>query len=288
VGNYLVSLLKDAGHEVVGYSTRDGFDVRDYETLRTVLVAFQPTRVFHLAAQAFVPESGSSPIRGLEVNTAGTLHLLEALRHTGLRPRVLITDTSESYGYDSQPGPEVTEESPTLPTTPYGVNKLAAGLYGLAYSRAYGIPVVVTRAFNHTGPGHSSAFAVPSFARRVVEVERGLAETLRVGNLDAVRNYTDVRDVVRAYVLAIDAAPGVYNVCSDATVSMSEVLGLLCEAADVTPKVEVDLALYRPTPSGATFWPPSHKKLTEATGWEPQISLNETLQALLDDWRARL
>jgi GDP-4-dehydro-6-deoxy-D-mannose reductase len=199
---------------------------------------------------------------------------------------VLLAGTSEEVGYD-QPGPEITEDTVPRPTTPYGVGKLAAGQLGLVYGRQYGFPVVVTRASNHTGPGHSSVYAVPSFARRVVEVERGLADVIRVGNLDAVRNYSDVRDVVRAYVLAIDAPAGVYNVCSDATVSMGEVLARLVSLAELRDEVvKVDEALWRP--AGATFWPPSHAKLTAATGWQPEISLDETLRALLTDWRGRL
>lgn len=283
VGGYLTAALRKRGDLVVDYDQRLGHDVRDYEQLRAVINQHQPDLIFHLAAQAYVPEATSDPRRGLDVNVAGTLNLLEALRHTGSRARVLLAGTSEEYGYDH---PEIREDTVCQPTTPYGVSKLAAGQLGLVYARLYGIPVVVTRAFNHTGPGHPPSFAVPSFAKRVAEAETGRRDAVEHGNLQAVRNYTDVRDIVAAYQLAIDLPSGIYNLCSEFTVSLQWILDTLVGLAKTPVTTRLDEALFRP--GNSRFPDISAEKFAAATGWKPLIPLERTLADVLDFWRTQL
>ncbi|WP_213451572.1 GDP-mannose 4,6-dehydratase [Rhizomonospora bruguierae] len=286
VGGYLREHLRAQGWETASFDLRDGHDVRSYEQVRFAVDALQPDYVFHLAAQAYVAESGMDPERTLAVNVTGTHNLLLALRNTGCRARVLLAGTSEEYGYEHQPGPEVTEDSPTRPTTAYGTSKLAATHLGLVYAQAYGMPIVVTRAFNHTGPGRPPQYADSAFARRVVAVERGQAAVVAHGNLEAVRNYTDVRDIVRAYRLAIDLPSGIYNLCSDYTVPMAWILNTLLGAAEGTVPTRQDDALWRPSGS-AVFHPPSAVRFHALTGWKPQIPLEQTLAEVLDYWRGQ-
>ena len=280
VGSYLCDLLEEEGIRALSYDLRSGMDIRDYEQLRTALDIAQPDYVFHLAAQAFVPESTSDVRRGVDTNIVGTLNLLEAVRHTGSRARVLLAGTSEEYGYDNRG--ILTELAPCRPTTPYGVSKLAAGQLGMTYSRAYGIPVVATRAFNHTGPGHPPIYAVPSFAKRVIEVKKGLREAVIHGNLDSTRNYTDVRDMVAAYRLAIDLDPDVYNICSDNTVKVEKILELMIKLVGGNVPTQLVDSLYR---AGSSDFPtPSCQRFTSLTNWRPQYSLEDTLRDTLIYW----
>lgn len=264
-------------------------DVRNYERVRQVVDRVRPDRIIHLAAQAYVPEGTTNPRRAFDVNVGGALNVLEAVRQTGSRARVLLAGTCAEYGYEYD-ADVLTEDATPRPTTPYGVSKLAAGHLGLAYATLYGVNVVVTRAWNHTGPGHGEVYAVPSFARQVAEVTHGLREEVLHGNLDAVRSYLDVRDVVRAYALAVDLPTGVYNVCAERVTTMREVLDILCAVAGCDPPRTVDPALYRPgMQRGAGSTPrPSHDKLTAATGWQPTLSLERTLGDTYDYWHAEV
>lgn len=287
VGLHLTALLEAEGMTVQNYSTRDGYDVRDYEQLRKTVEHAEADYIFHLAAVAAPPEALSDPRRGLDVNIYGTFNLLEAVRHSGQRPRIHIAGTSEEFGYDTQPT-TMTELSPCRPTQPYGVTKLAASHLGLVYARHYGLHVVVTRAYNHTGPGRPARYVDGAFARRIVEVERSRRDKIKVGNLEAVRNFTDVRDVVRAYRLAVDQPSGSdFLVCSGRTVTIQEVLDILVSRAERPVAVEVDPSLWRPIDT-ETFQAPSHAKLTAATRWEPRIPLEQTLADVLAYWRTRL
>lgn len=288
VGRHLYGLLRDHGWRVVTYDLVDGDDIRDYERLRACIDRVQPDAIWHLAAQAYVPEAGTDPRRGIDVNVLGTLNLLEAVRHTGSRARIMLAGTSEEYGYETQDADTITEQSPARPTSVYGVTKLAAGQLGLTYARTYSMPVVVTRAWNHTGPGHPPTYAVPSWARQIARVEAGVQDVVRYGNLDARRSYLDVRDVVEAYRLAIDLDPGVYNVAGDRVVTMREVLDLLVGIARVPVPLEQDPGLYRPgvAQGSARFPTPDASRLVDACGWKPQVPLEQTLADVLDYWRS--
>lgn len=286
VGKHLQTLLESEGHEVLGFNLRDGQNILDYETVRNTLDVMRPTHIFHLAAQAYVPESFANPVRTFQVNTLGSLNILEAVKQLGIKTKILLAGTSEEYG-DSQYGEGVTTEL-TLPNplSPYAISKLAMDHLGRLYAKSYGLSVVTTRAFNHTGPGRGEMYAESSFAKQIVEVELGRREFVEHGNLESIRNYTDVRDIVRAYELAIDLPSGMYNICSDQNVPMQTVMNSLVRYAKGRVKTKVNPALYRP--ADFSFKVPSCKKFTVLTGWKPEIKLRQTLQDILDDWRKQL
>lgn len=297
VGKYLTEALREGGqHEVAEMNRRThGLDVRSYEDCRKAIERAQPDYVFHLAAQAYVPETTTDPQRGYAVNLGGTLNLLEAIRHTGCRARVLITGTSEEYGYETQPGDLIDEQSPTIPTSLYGASKLAASQFALTYGRTHGIEVVVTRAWNHTGPGQPAVYAIPSFARKVANVELGYTSVIAHGNLEAYRCYLDVRDVVSAYIRAMSLGqPGrVYNVGANHIYPMSYYLEQLLDLSTAN-QAEITLlrdpTLYRPGMSaGSRAFPiPDSQALTRDTGWTPEFTLQDTLSEVLAHWRSRL
>lgn len=287
VGQHLAKLLGEEGFQVAGFNLRDGNDICNYERLRNCIDIFRPQYIFHLAAQAFVPESFTNPKRAFEINTIGSANLLEAVRQLQVKTKVLLCGTSEEYG-DAQFGSgEVTEETLPNPLSPYAISKLAMDLLGRQYAHSYGMEVVVTRAFNHAGPGRGEMYAESSFAKQIVEVELGRRVVVEHGNLNTVRNYTDVRDIVKAYRLAIDLSAGLYNICSDNSIRMDELMKLLlknAKKADI--KTKVNEALYRP--SDFSFKKPSCKKFKDLTGWEPEYSLENTMVDILDDWRKKL
>lgn len=284
VGQHLAQYLRSQGIEVVGFNLRNGQNLLDYEMVRNVLDIERPDYIFHLAAQAYVPESFTSPARTFYVNTIGSLNILEAVRNLGIKTRIHLAGTSEEYG-DSQYGEGVTTEM-TLPNplSPYAISKLAMDHLGRLYAKSYGMQVVVTRAFNHAGPGRGEMYAESSFAKQIIDFERGTREVVEHGNLDSIRNYTDVRDIVRAYLLAIELPSGVYNICSDQNVSMQEIMDTLIaySTSDKVP-TQVNSAFYRP--ADFSFKVPSCEKFTELTKWKPQYTLDETMKDVLQYWR---
>lgn len=285
VGPHLVKTLKNQGHAVAA-PLREQLDVRNFEQARHWITSFQPDKIFHLAAVSWPGESLRNPVRTFEVNTLGTLNVLEAVRTTGSHAKILITGTSEEYGY-TRPDPQevISEDSACLPTTPYGAAKLGATAAGQAYSRRYGMPVVCTRAWNHTGWGRQAVNAESSFARKIVAVERGQAGFVSHGDLSAWRNFTSVRDVVTAYTKVIDADPGVYNVCSTINVSMSRIMAELVAMSSAEIELKEDpLLVHR----DQGVWPvPANGKIYEATGWVPEVSLKSMLSDVLSYWRSQ-
>jgi GDP-4-dehydro-6-deoxy-D-mannose reductase len=289
VGTHLRNLLQNTispkgKFQVEGFDLADGQDVRDFEAVRSKIDLFQPDYVFHLAAQAYVPETTMNPKRGIETNLIGTLNILEAVRQTGMHSRIHIAGTSEEYGYDRDE-PELDEESVAKPTTPYGVTKLAGTTLAITYSRIYGTKVVCTRAWNHIGPGASPSYAVSAFSKRVAEAEK-FGTPIVHGNLDAIRNYTDVRDIVKAYLLAIELEPGIYNLAGSNTIATKEILDQLVRLAHCEVSLEENQHLYRAMSN--KFPKPNAEKFSTITGWKPEISLEETLRDCLDYWRAKI
>jgi len=275
VGKYLMERLKD--HSVLPCTD----DIREIEQLRNTLDHFRPDRIYHLAAQAYVPESFTNPQRAFEVNTIGTLNLLEAVRQLGLRPKILLAGTSEEYGDG-----DVSEDSCLQPRSPYAISKVAMDQLGHLYHDAYGLHVVTTRAFNHTGPGRGEMYAESAWAKRIVEIENGTQHILEHGNLETVRNLTDVRDMVRAYKLAIELSPDHYNICSPYNWHMKDVLETLTSLAKVNIISRSNPALQRP--ADFSFKEPDCKKFQDLTGWKPKVAPQDTLKDLLEDWRRRL
>lgn len=279
-GKHLSEYLRKEGHEVFGFDIKikQEYDIRNYDSVRMALDTVQPDKIFHLAALAYVPESEKDIHRAIDTHIIGTINILNAVKNLGLRSRILLASTSEEYGYENQSS-EVTEKSPTTPTTSYGATKNAMTTLALTYD----LPIVITRAFNHIGPGKSPQYADSSFAKQIAHIEK-YGGVLHHGDLTAIRNYTDVRDIVRAYTIAIDCEPGIYNVCSDNNVTIKELLDSLIQNSTTIIETKEKQSLKRS--SSPIFYPPSYKKLKVA-GWEPEIKFEDSIKDLLDDWRDR-
>jgi len=281
VAGYLEASLVADGHHVQGLDHHEGRDIRDYEVVRRAVLEANPDWIFHLAAVSTPKESLSDPRRSMEVNVTGTLNLLEAVRNTGFECKILVAGSADEYGNDA--GVRVTEESPCFPSGPYGVSKLAATSLAMTYASRYGMPVVATRAWNHIGPGRRSVSVASGFARRIVSAERGETSVVLHGPLGVEIDFIDVNDVVRAYRQVIDLPPGIWNVCSEKQVSLDAVLLMLLDASKVP-----DAATQQDPRFGdpkRRFAVGSCAKLRDATGWKPEIPLEQTLREILDFWR---
>lgn len=279
VGRHLTLLFSD--DEWYGFDLNYDLDLRNYEQVRLAIDEFRPDYIYHLAAQAYIPESFANPIRTFEVNTIGSINLLEAVRQVGIKPKILLAGTSEEYS-DTEEEP-ITELSVPKPLSPYAVSKLAMDLMGQLYAQSYGMHIVTTRTFNHTGPGRGEMYAESSFAKQIAQIELGQRDTLEHGNLESIRNYTDVRDIVRAYKLAIELPSGIYNICSEVNVSIEKVLAMLKAHASSPILTQQQDSLLRL--NDFSFKRPSSKKFRDLTGWEPTIGFDKTLLDLLNYWR---
>ncbi len=305
VGGHLVELLRREApatrvhgvvlpHGSLAWSTTEGVriveaDLDDPAAAAAVIEEVRPEGVVHLAGQSSVHQSWLDPGGTLRTNVLGIVHLLDAARRAGLRPAVLVVGSAEEYGPVSEAELPIPEDAPLRPASPYAVSKVAQGALALLYGPAGGMRVVLTRTFHHTGPGRGEAFAESSFARQIAEIEHGLREpVIEVGNLDAVRDFTDVRDVVRSYLLLLEKGePGqAYNVCSGRGRRIRDVLDLLLASSSARVELRVDENRLRPSDVPAQVGDPS--RLRAATGWQPRIPLEETLADLLADWRARV
>ena len=264
-------------------------DLNDPAAARALVAAVLPERILHLAGQSNPQHSFLDPGGTLRTNVLGIVHVLDAARELGLRPDVLVVGSAEEYGRVRPEEVPLRETTPLRPASPYAVSKVAQGALALLYGPAGGMRVVLTRTFHHTGPGRGEAFAESSFARQLAEIESGQRPpVIEVGNLDAVRDFADVRDVVRAYWLLLERgeAAAVYNVCTGRGSSIRELLDCLLTASSARVEVRVDPQRLRPSDVPVQVGDPS--RLKAATGWEPRIPLERTLRDLLDDWRARL
>jgi GDP-4-dehydro-6-deoxy-D-mannose reductase len=280
-GSHLVALLPESAAP-----TRSELDLLDSSAVTAFVRDLQPRAVVHLAAQASVGRSWQDPGETLRTNLDMTLNLLDAVRREAPGASVLLVGSGEIYG-----APErlpVDEDARLRPQNPYAVSKAACDLLGGQYADAHGMRVVRTRPFNHAGPGQSEEYVVGTLTRQVAEAElAGRDEAvLKVGNLDAARDFTDVRDVVRAYAAAIGLPAGAYNVCSGRSVSVRDLVELLGRVASLEVRAEVDPKRVRgrdvPEIRG------SAKRLQDATDWRPEIPLERTLADALAAWRERL
>jgi GDP-4-dehydro-6-deoxy-D-mannose reductase len=284
VGSWLADHLRELGDEVVAIDRE--VEITDPTALLGAMSAAAPDAVYHLAALTHVGQSWEEPLQVLEVNIMGTAAVLAAARQCGTDPRVLVTSSAEVYGAVTDPGLlPLSETSPTAPLTPYAASKLAAeAVVDQAYL-GHGQHVITVRPFNHIGPGQTPNFAVPALAKRIVEADRRGSPTIPVGNLSARRDFTDVRDVVRAYRLLVEAGrPGeVYNVCSGRDVSIREIADGLLKLAGTTLEFETDPTLVRPVEVPVLRGDPT--RLVDATGWKPEVPLDQTLADVLAYWR---
>jgi GDP-4-dehydro-6-deoxy-D-mannose reductase len=262
-------------------------DLLDPRQAERAVRSSAPDRVFHLAAEASVSRSWEDPAGAILSNLSGTLHLLEAVRRHAPEARVLVACSGEEYGVPERL--PVDEDHPLRPRNPYAVSKASADLAAGFYTDSHGLHVVRARAFNHAGPGQSATYVVANLARQIAAAEASAAGgslELQTGNLEVRRDFTDVRDVVRAYWMALeDAAPDTYNVCSGRSVAVGDILGALAEETDLEVTARVDPALLRENEVMEIVG--SHERLTRATGWRPEIPLDRTLRDALEWWRQR-
>lgn len=270
-------------------------ELQDASAVRGVIRAVQPERIFHLAAQSFVPTSWTAPAATLNNNITSQVNLFEAIRESRLDPVVHIAGSSEEYGLVYPDEAPIKESNPLRPLSPYAVSKVAQEMLAVQYFRSYGLRCVVSRGFNHTGPRRGQVFATSSFAKQIAEIEAGLRPPLiDVGDLESKRDWTDTRDMVRAYWLALDKVgdangtqPGeVYNIGRGECMAVGEMLEVLLSHSSVKIDIEQDPARMRPS-DVRLLWA-NVDKFKSATGWEPVIPFDQTMADLLGYWRERV
>jgi len=264
-------------------------DVRDYFSVEKVIKQVVPDYIFHLAAQSFVQTSWAMPNETLQTNILGTLNIFEALRSLRIDAGILVACSSEEYGLVFEHELPIKETNALRPLSPYAVSKVAQDLLGWQYFCNYKLRIFRTRAFNHTGPRRGDVFATSNFAKQIAMIEKNLQKpVIYVGNLETQRDFTDVRDMVRAYVMCVEKGrPGeIYNICSGRAWRMKEVLDLLLQMTKVNVTIEQDIERMRP--SDVPILLGDNTKFCEQTGWAPHIPLEQTLQDLLNYWRERI
>ena len=304
VGSHLAEYLLEEGLEVCGIarwrSKLDNIehiksniqlisaDVRDGHSLERVMMESKPDYVFHLASQSFVQMSWWAPADTMETNAIGTIHLFEAIMKSEIDPKIQVAGTSEEYGMVYPNELPIKETNPLRPLSTYGVSKVAQDKLAYQYHKSYGLKIVVTRAFNHTGPRRGEVFVTSNFAKQIAEIEKGKEPVIYVGNLGARRDFSDVRDVVRAYWLALEKCEfgEVYNICSEKTRTIQEVLNLLLSMTNINIEVRQDPSRMRP--SDVEILQGDCSKFKKQTGWKPTIPFERTIEDLLNYWRERV
>jgi GDP-4-dehydro-6-deoxy-D-mannose reductase len=263
-------------------------DLRDASSTRDTLEKIRPEWIFHLAAQSFVPTSWIAPSESLTTNILGQVNLFEAVRRVHLECRIQLACSSEEYGMVMPDEIPIRETNPLRPLSPYAVSKVAQDLLGYQYWMSWKVDSVRTRGFNHEGPRRGPVFVASDFAKQIADIEQGRRPpVVHVGNLEAKRDFTDVRDMVRAYWLALERceAGEAYNICSGRAWSIREVLDLLLSMTKAKIEVRSDPARLRPSDVPVLLG--SNEKFVKATGWKPEIPFEQTLRDMLDYWRAR-
>lgn len=296
-GGHLVEHLTGS-HEIIGWARTaprpelarladwHTIDLLDRDVVRKAIANLRPSAVFHLAGAPQVAESWRDAAKPLEDNVLATEHLLDAIRRAGLKSRVLVTGSAAVYAPSDSP---IDEDGAIAPSSPYAVSKLAQEQLAIRTFRDDGLDIIVVRPFNHTGPRQNPAFVAPSMARQIAMIERGLTEpVIRVGNLETRRDFTDVRDVVRAYaaLMKLGQSGEIYNVGSGIGRSIRSLLDAFLSRSQVEIRVETDTARLRP--SETTVFVAETSRLRARTGWRPQISFESMLDQLLGYWRAEV
>jgi GDP-4-dehydro-6-deoxy-D-mannose reductase len=304
VGGHLAELLVQQDEHAIWGVSRSGSlalphlrdavriqqaDLCDAAAVRRVVAHVQPRIIFHLAGQAFVPESFHDPAQTLMTNILAQLHIFQALIDLQQECRVLVVSSNEIYGMVRPEDVPLDETAPLQPASPYGVSKASQDLLALQYHLSHGLDVVRVRPFNHIGPRQNERFVAASFAQQVAQIEQGhLPPVIRVGDLSAQRDFTDVRDIVRAYWLAVHHANAgdVYNLGSGQPVAVQHVLDLLLDASPTQIEVQPDPARMRPV--NVPLVACNAHRFRARTGWRPEIPLTQTIHDILEYWRARV
>ncbi len=266
-------------------------DLNDLASLIKSIAIAKPDFVFHLAAQSYPKTSFESPLETLETNIIGTTKVLEAIRINKLNPVVHICASSEVFGRVSSEYLPIDEEVPFHPASPYAISKVGTDLIGRFYAEAYGMKVMTTRMFTHTGPRRGDVFAESTFAKQIAMIEKGLIPpVIKVGNVDSLRTWSDVRDAVRAYymLVTVDPKPGeYYNIGGTYSCTIKEMLDYLISISTV-PGITYEVESSRLRPIDADLQVPNTQKFKKHTGWEPKIKFEKTMQDLLEYWRDKI
>ena len=306
-GSYLADfLLKNKDYEIWGtYLNEESIknvseikdklnllkaDLLDKEKISEIISKAKPDFIFHLAAMASAKDSFDKPSKVFFNNVNSQLNLLEAVRNQSLtETKILIISSAEVYGLVSAKNLPIDENAPFNPTNPYAVSKLAQDFLGLQYFLAHKLKIIRVRPFNHIGPKQSPNFVVATFAKKIAEIEKNPSgKAIKVGNLNSKRDFTDVKDMVKAYSLAIDlGVPGeVYNLGSGISYSISDILEKLIKISGKDIKIEIDKSLFRPIDNPETV--SNSKKFGDLTGWKPETPIEKTLKDTLDYWRGEV
>lgn len=297
VGNYLLNEMYANGMEC--YATKLAheklehphakvydLDIMSKDDIVTLLLQVQPDYIFHLAAQSSVGLAWKNPGLTVDVNIKGSLNVMDAIRELSYKPKVLLIGSGEEYGHIRPGETPITEMNLLRPGNIYAATKACQNMIGSIYSKAYDMDLMMVRAFNHIGPGQAPMFVVSDFCKQVAEIEKGLREpVMKVGNLAAKRDFTDVRDVVKAYVklIQVGVAGETYNVGSGNAKAIQDILDTIISMSDCQIKVEIDPDKLRPV--DVPIIEADITKLQELTGWKPEISIEQTIRETLDYWR---
>ncbi len=302
VGSHLADLLVAKGFQVFGITLPSNLphpesqftlfyaDILDAQEIKKIVSQVQPDYLYHLAGSAFVPDAEADPRFVYEVNVMGTLNLLEAVRLLKLKTRVLVVGSGEVYGRVPKEHLPVTEDYPLNPASPYGVTKACADLLASQYATSYQMDVIRVRPFNHIGPRQSEQFVCSSFAKQIVEIEKGIREPiLLVGNLETYRDFTDVRDIIKAYHLICEGAKrgSVYNVGSNKAWKIGELVKILIGLSTIK-EIALHQQQIRVRSNDIPILLCNPSKLKKDLGWKPEISMEQTLHNLLEYWREKI
>ena len=298
VGNYLAKKLSEEGYEVYGTSIIPNYkkenikifnmDLLDKNRVLEVISELKPDKIFHLAGQSAVGLSWKEPTLTFSINVNGTINLLEVIRMVSVDTKILIIGSSDQYGIIKEEECPINENQKQNPQSPYGVSKKTQEEVALLYSKVYKMNIIIARPFNHIGPGQNKNFVVPDFASKIVDIEKGATPIIKVGNLDTYRDFTDVRDIVRAYVLLLEKGNvgEIYNVGSGNAIRVHDILDKLINLSKLPISVEIDPDKFRPIDVPLVLC--DNSKINSDTGWEPQISIDKTLIETLEYWRNKI
>lgn len=300
VGGHLVLALADRGHQVIAARVKDNdfkfareieklnFDITDYLSLERIIGKVKPDAIIHLAAQSMVKRAWENPAGTIAVNTIGTINLIKAVKKNVPGAKFINIGTSEEYGLTGNKGEPLEEHYECLPQNPYAVSKLAAGQIALQLAKKDKLNIIHVRPFNHFGPGQQLGYVVSDFASQIAQIEKGIGSAvIKVGDLSAQRDFTDVRDVIEAYIALLEqkVESGIYNVCSGKPRSMNGILDFLIQQATVSIKIKVDQDRLRS--SDVPLFVGSASKIKKAVDWEPKRKFEDSLLETLNWWRTQ-
>ncbi|WP_313961643.1 GDP-mannose 4,6-dehydratase [Leptotrichia shahii] len=297
VAGYLSDYLFKSGYDVYGTTISETYkndkikifkmNLLDAENVSDVIKNISPNMIFHLAGQSAVGLSWQKPVLTIDVNVNGTLNLLEAVRINNINSRILIIGSSDQYGTIKPEDCPIKETQLQNPQSPYGISKKTQEEIGKLYVKAYKMNIIFVRAFNHIGARQGKNFVVPDFASKIVKIEKSAVPVLKVGNLDTLRDFTDVRDIVRGYLMLLESGKigESYNIGSGNVIKVKDILKKLINLSSKKIKIEIDKEKFRPV--DVPIVQCDNSKIKKDTGWSPEISIDETLKEVLEYWRGK-